>query len=202
MSEETKARAFDPFFTTKPDGRGLGLATSYSIVQRHGGSIDLESEPGEGSVFHIWLPASPDTIVEAKPVDATQHTGAGTFIVMDDEEIVRIIADRTLDKLGYHVITVQDGQAAIDAFMAEREAGRHIAGMILDLTIPGGMGGKATVDAIRKVDQDVPVFVSTGYSDSPVVADPGAYGFTASIGKPFNKAELTEILDKYVKQEP
>jgi PAS domain S-box-containing protein len=191
-------RIFDPFYTTKQKGHGLGLATCYSIINRHGGCIDVESEPGKGSMFHVYLPASMDGVVALAPTTA-RHKGIGTIVVMDDEEVVRDIAREMLESMGYTVVCKSDGREAVDFFINETGAKRHCVAMIFDLTIPGGMGGVEAVKEIRKVNKEIPVFVASGYAGNSVMKDPVQNGFVASISKPFTIAELSELLHTHLK---
>lgn len=193
---EFQPRIFDPYYTTKPAGHGLGLSSCYSIVNRHGGLIKLDSVPGEGATFHVYLPAatSVDVIVSEKKI--IKHKGHGTFLIMDDEESVRTLLEIMLESFGYNVISTKTGEEAIDFFKNEIKANRTIVGMIFDLTIPGAMGGKDAVDEIRKISEDIPIFVSSGYSVDPIMAHPEEYGFNASLAKPFMKSELSEMLGK------
>ena len=200
MAKELMARIFDPFFTTKARGHGLGLSTCYSIVKRHGGCIDVESEPGKGSTFHVYLPAHANSVGADPDSLPAQHQGRGTFLVMDDEEIVRETFRGMLASFGYTVVCKDNGREAVDFFAAEAKAGRRLSGMIVDLTVTAGMGGQAAVDEIRKLDREVPVFVASGYAEDPVMKNPGVHGFTASICKPFRKVELSEMLNKYVQR--
>jgi len=199
ISKESLPSIFDPYYTTKPKGHGLGLATCYSIINRHDGIIDVESESGKGSTFSIYLPATIDTISTTNEKPAKRHTGSGTFLVMDDEKIIRELMKKMLGSLGYTVVLKENGQDTIDFFTVEIKANRKIAGMIFDLTIPGGMGGKETIKEIRKICSNTPVFVSSGYSDDPIIAHPEEYGFNASIRKPFMLADLSEMLEKHRK---
>ncbi len=194
MAPEILPRIFDPFFSTKRQGHGLGLATAYSIVDRHGGHIEVDSTVGQGSTFHLYLPALPGA-APGRGTSAPPPAGRlGTVIVMDDEEIVRYAVGRVLESLGYSVITTQSGSEAIAALQRERSAARRVDAMILDLTVPGGMGGREALTEIRIIDPALPVFVASGYADDPVMASPAAYGFTDSICKPFSRAELVRLL--------
>ena len=199
IQKELVSKIFDPFFTTKAKGHGLGLATCYSIINRHGGCIDVESEPGKGSTFKVYLPASTEAASATSMNTVKTHEGSGTFLVMDDEEVMRETVGDMLMALGYSVISKENGKEAIDFFASETKANRKIAGMIFDLTVPGGMGGKAAIEEIRKVNKDIPAFVASGYADDPVMKKPTEHGFTASICKPFRKVELSEMLNKYMK---
>lgn len=198
ISSELLGRIFDPFFTTKQKGSGLGLATSYSIVDQHGGCIKVESEPGEGSTFHIFLPASELNAAAADDRVAAPVEGAGRILVMDDEEMVRDTIGAMLQYHGYDVVLAADGSEALRLFDESRQHEMPFAAMILDLTIPGGKGGKETIVEIRKKDPDIPVFVSSGYADDAIVSRPREYGFTDSIAKPFTRKALIEILCKYL----
>jgi PAS domain S-box-containing protein len=187
-------RIFDPFYTTKPRGHGLGLATCYSIVRRHGGCIDVESEAGKGSTFHVYLPASEEKVVAGAATGVTRR-GSGRIMVVDDDEVILGTVRKMLASLGYAAECRKDGREAVDFYIQETKAGRHLSGMILDLTIPGGMGGREAVAEIRKLDGALPVFVASGYADDPVMKNPAEYGFTASLSKPFTIAELSDMLN-------
>ena len=196
ISREVLPRIFDPFFTTKIHGHGLGLATSYSIINRHGGSIDVTSTVGKGSAFTIYLPALNESqqITEEK---TEMHQGIGTFIIVDDEAVVREIISEMLRSLGYRVICREKGDDVIALLSSELKGGRPITAMIVDLTIPGGIGGRELLQEIRKICRETPVFVASGYANDPIMANPQKYGFTDSICKPFRKAELINMLDNY-----
>ena len=198
MSKELLPRIFDPFFTTKAKGHGLGLATCYSIINRHGGCIDVESEQGRGSTFHVYLPAAGESVPDIIIAPAAKHKGSGTIIIMDDEEVMRDAVSNMLETLGYSVVCKNEGRETLDFFIQEVNAKRGIAALILDLTIQGGMGGKDVVNEIRKLNSEIPVFVASGYADDPIMKNPANYGFTASICKPFMKIELEEMLEKHL----
>lgn len=196
ISKEVLPRIFDPYFTTKTTGNGLGLSTSFSIISRHEGSIDVKSEPGEGTVVNVYLPALKTNANSVKEKDAEKYEGTGVILVMDDEDVVLKIITEMLTVMGHSVICKSNGSDAVEFFKDKKRSGRRIVAMIFDLTIPGGMGGKDAVKEIRKLDADIPVFVASGYSEDPVMSDPNAYGFTASIHKPFRLTELSEMLKK------
>jgi PAS domain S-box-containing protein len=196
IPKEILPRIFDPFYSTKAKGHGLGLATAYSIVKRHSGLIEVESEPGRGSVFSVYLPASAKAPAE-EPGEAPPHSGTGRIILMDDEEVIRIAIGGMLSALGYTVLEVKDGKEAVELFAAERARG--IVGMIFDFTVPGGKGGVEAVAEIRKLDSAVPVIVSSGYAEDPVMLNPKNYGFTSSIAKPFKKTDLSALLESLIR---
>ncbi|MBL8025079.1 MAG: PAS domain S-box protein [Fibrobacteres bacterium] len=199
IPKELITKIFDPFFTTKAKGHGLGLATCYSIINRHGGCIDVESEQGKGSTFKIYLPAAPGAALAAVRLLDKNHNGSGTFLIMDDEEVMRDIIGDMLVSLGYTVISKENGKEAVEFLLTETNANRTITGLIFDLTVPGGMGGKAAIEEIRKTNKSIPAFVASGYADDPVMKNPTEYGFMASICKPFRKSELSEMLNKHMK---
>ncbi len=198
IPKEFLPHIFDPYYTTKPKGHGLGLSTCYSIITRHDGSIDVVSEPGKGTTFHLYLPASPESKLPVRKDTNRTHTGSGTFLVMDDELSIREIFKRMLESFGYTVILFENGQDAVDFFKMELTAERQISGMIFDLTIAGGMGGEDAIKEVRKLCRNTPAFVASGYSQSPIMANPGKYGFTASICKPFMVSELAAMLEKHM----
>lgn len=147
----------------------------------------------------MYLPATDTQTSDIVIQQSAQHKGSGTFLVMNDEEVMRDILTQLLESFGYSVICRDNGKDALAFLTAEMEAKRPVAGMIFDLTVPGGMGGMEAVAELRKIDAKTPVFVASGYADGTAMKNPVEYGFTASIGKPFRKAELIEMLEKYMK---
>lgn len=204
ISKESLPNIFDPYFSTKVKGKGLGLATCYSIINRHSGCIDVESELGSGSTFHVYLPASPESSsIQAEKhfqSDCCLHRGSGTFLVMDDEDIILESMKDILEDYGYSVVLTKNGKDAVDFFVQETNKNRKVAGMIFDLTIPGGMGGKEAIREIRNIDSDTPAFVISGYSSDPVIANPLEYGFNASLCKPFKMDDLSKMLEKHIQK--
>lgn len=198
IPRENLIRIFDPYFTTKVEGNGLGLATVYSIIKNHGGYITVESEVGAGTTFYIYLPASHNKIAQKKAVEEGPIHGKGRILVMDDEEIVRVIAKELLTELGYKVEFAGDGVATIEVYNKAKKSGNPFDAVILDLTIPGGMGGKETVKKLIEVDPNVKAIVSSGYSNDPIMSDCTKYGFLAVIAKPYRVNELSRILHKVV----
>jgi signal transduction histidine kinase/ActR/RegA family two-component response regulator len=194
ISAEVLGRIFDPYFTTKPDGSGLGLATAYAIVVKHGGQISVESTPGAGTVFTIDLPASLETPLPQAPVVVNMQTGTERLLVMDDDETLRILFKAVLTQLGYDVQTARDGAEAIALFEASKAGGRGFDAVLLDLTVIGGMGGMETAGKLKELDPSSKLIVSSGYSDAPVMSDFGEYGFDAVILKPWTVTEMSEVL--------
>ncbi|MGI6393368.1 MAG: hybrid sensor histidine kinase/response regulator [bacterium] len=188
-------KIFDPFFSTKPNGVGLGPATSYSIIKRHGGFIKVTSNAEKGTVFSFFLPSVEGELVLEVKEKIVPHVGRGEFIVMDDQEIIRLTTGKMLETLGYTAVYKEEGALAVEYFLQNKS---KVKGMIFDLTVPEGMGGLEATAKIRELDKEIPIFVSSGYTEDEVMADPYSHGFTASISKPFTKDELVEMLNRYI----
>ena len=201
IPESHLARIFDPYFTTKQTGSGLGLATTHSIIAKHGGHISVVSQPGRGTAFTIYLPASDKLLVDKTASRETAPPkGTGTVLVMDDDAGICKMAARQLEKLGYHACVAEDGEAAISMYQRAMEEGSPFSAVIMDLTIPGGMGGKEAVGQLLKRDPKAVVLVSSGYANDPVIANCTAYGFKGAVPKPFTLKELGQALEAVLKK--
>ncbi|MCE5273236.1 PocR ligand-binding domain-containing protein [bacterium] len=190
ISPELQKKIFDPYFSTKPKGNGLGLTTAYSIIRRHGGRIEVESGNGGGAAFHILLPAVHAKPAESGPVRTAPATLSGRVLVMDDDQAVRNITLRILTRFGLEVETACDGEEAVRMYGSSLRDGRPFDLVILDLTVPGGMGGRQTVAHLHELDPNVRALVSSGYSNDEVIADCTAFGFRGAVFKPYVSDEL------------
>jgi PAS domain S-box-containing protein len=201
IAKEHLPKIFDPYFTTKAKGSGLGLATSYAIIKNHDGYITAESEPGVGTTFHFYLPASDSSgLATSVRSEESLRTGEGRVLVMDDEEIVREVAADMLRRLGYGVEVARDGADAIMLYKKARDSGKAFDAVLMDLTIPGGMGGKEAIKKLLEIDPAIKAIVSSGYSDNQVMADYKNYGFAGMIPKPYVINDLAATLDSVIKR--
>jgi CheY-like chemotaxis protein len=187
-------KIFDPYFTTSGSGKGLGLTLAYSIIKKHDGHIAVKSTSGTGSIFSIYLPASETAVVQEKVDEPTAASGNGRILLMDDEEMVRLVLGDILKHLGYQVDFSTNGSEAIDMYSSAAKSGNPFDAVIMDLTIPGGMGGKEAVRLLRDMYPDARVIVSSGYSNDPVMSDYRAYGFSGMVLKPYQVSELANTL--------
>ena len=198
---ENLARVFEPFFTTKEHGTGLGLATVYSIVQKHGGQISVESQVGHGTTFRIRLPAARvgprPTVATASPFGQLR----GRVLFMDDEEPIRVMTRSLLERLGLEVVVTTDGNEAVQQFALARAKGQPFDAVIFDLTVPGGMGGAAAMQQILALDPKARGIVSSGYSSDPVMANFRAHGFRGSVPKPYRMMDFARTLRTVLTEE-
>ncbi len=190
-------KIFDPYFTTKQEGSGLGLAITYSIITKHNGYIFVQSKPVEGTTFTIYLPASTEKKEQEKSREIiTQRAYNAKIMIMDDEEMVREVASAMLAVLGHKAVLAGDGKEAIELYRKHRDSGAPIDIVIMDLTIPGGMGGKDAVAGIHAMNPGAKVIVSSGYSNDPVMAHWEEYGFSAAIIKPFQIQDIEKVINR------
>ncbi|MCF6188735.1 MAG: ATP-binding protein, partial [Desulfobulbaceae bacterium] len=195
IPESMLEKIFDPYFTTKQEGSGLGLAISHSIIKKHRGFIQAHSMPGQGTTFTFYLPAGNESQSEQSYEPETISATGGTILIMDDEEMFMDVATRMLEHLGFEVVAAENGEEAIARYRRLMDDGIAVAAIILDLTIPGGMGGKEAVHEIRRINPAAKVIASSGYSTDPVMAKYQDYGFSASVAKPFNLKELNRAIN-------
>lgn len=200
ISEDHLQKIFDPFFTTKDMGRGLGLAVTHSIIKNHEGHISVASRIGEGTTFTIYLPATEKQIAGQTCYENIPFKGEGKILIMDDDEMVRDSLGQMLEVAGYSVEFAKDGNEAIETFKKAKELSHPFDAVILDLTIPGGMGGKEAMIKLFEIDPEVKGIVSSGYATDPLMSDFEKYGFRGVIKKPYNVPELFKVLHQAVKQ--
>jgi CheY-like chemotaxis protein len=205
IAPEDIPKVFDPYYTTKgmgsEKGVGLGLAISYAIVRKHNGSISIESTKGQGSVFHVNLPAYKQEAVQAAAASRQlAGTREGRVLLLDDEELVLEIGKELLEYLGYTVTTVQSGEEAVTLYKQARELKSPFDVVILDLAIPGSLGGKEVLRELMRIDPGVKAIISSGYLNDPVVADYREYGFQDVLTKPYDSSELDEKLKKVIER--
>ena len=197
IPNELLDKIFDPYFTTKQKGSGLGLAITHSIIKKHDGYITVDSELGLGATFTIFLPASEGGQANSQKKAVTPlATTQGKVMIMDDEGMVREIVAKMLSISGYEVIAAKDGDEALKLYQKAKDDGLPIDLIIMDLTIPGGMGGKDAVGKVLQIDPQAKVIVSSGYSNDPVMADFSEYGFLGALVKPFQIQELKGIVSE------
>jgi signal transduction histidine kinase/CheY-like chemotaxis protein len=188
-------RIFDPYFSTKEKGSGLGLAVCYSIVRAHGGAITVDSEIGVGTRFSIYLPASTRPVAHVPELPPPPPRGLrGRVLLMDDDPTVAEVTQEMLESLGYATRSASCGEDALEQFRRAEAQGERFDTVILDLTVPGGLGGRDTLPQIRAVRPDVRVLATSGYADDPVLGNYREYGFDGVLPKPFTLAELARAL--------
>jgi signal transduction histidine kinase/CheY-like chemotaxis protein len=193
---ENMPKLFEPFFTTKANRTGLGLASTFSIVKRHGGHLDIQSELGKGTVCHVYLPLDAENRAEPAKMVSNRPTRQGRILVMDDEDAVRRVTSSFLMRLGYEVALAVDGGEAIEIYRRSMRDGQRFAFIILDLTVPGGLGGRETLESIREIDAGVIAIATSGYSNDPILSSPESYGFRAGLAKPYSRQEFLNLIGR------
>ncbi len=196
MTEKILEKIFDPYFSTKPAGSGLGLAICHSILEKHEGSIQVTSREGSGTSFTILLPVSNRRKPVAVPEKTAGKEGKLKVLLMDDEPLIRDMVTTMLTLFGHQVQTVIDGREAIDCYCRAMDSNEPFDVVIMDLTIPGGMGGKEAAARLLKIDPHARLIVSSGFSTDPVVADFRQYGFSATISKPYTGDTMRRVLQE------
>lgn len=201
ISRENLGKIFDPYFTTKDRGTGLGLTSAHSIIRRHEGMMHVESVPGNGTTFEILLPAAPGTTQKSLPemFEGRIRSDSKRILVMDDEEMIRSLAQNILSQLGYKAVTSSDGAEALRLYQASLQSNEPFSAVILDMTVPGGMGGKETAEKIRALDKDAVLIISSGYSNDSLLGSADENIFNASIKKPYNLAQFARVIEKELK---
>ena len=195
IKPEHLPKIFEPYFTTRKTGSGLGLATAYSIIRKHDGVLRVESSPGQGAAFQIYLPATERRVPPAvRPEQFRHFPHGGRILIMDDEIAMLKMLGSLLKRMGFETETALDGAEAIRRYVAAREEGHPFTAVIMDLTVPNGMGGREAVKQLREIDPSVKAIVSSGYSLDPVMANFGEHGFKGVIPKPFHPDELSRVL--------
>ncbi len=198
IADENLDQVFDPYFTTKKDGTGLGLATTYSIMRRHGGHVTVESTVEIGTTFHLFVPATEKRASGSLESVKPNVSGSGRILVMDDDPTIREIAAEMLRDLGYEVELVTCGEDAIVVYRKRLDEGKRFDAVIMDLTIPGGIGGKEAIELLRRVDPAVKAIVSSGYSNDPIMSNFQEYGFAGMVTKPYGVSQLTKALFRVI----
>ncbi len=194
ISQKNLEKIFDPYFSTKSTGTGLGLTTTYSIIKRHGGHIRVDSEIGVGTTVQIYLHASLKSVQKSGEIKQTIKNGKGRILIMDDEPMVRELSRSILIHLGYEVLETEDGKETLKRYRKAIIENKPIDLIIMDLTIPGGMGGKETMTRLKKIDPRVKAIVSSGYSNDPIMADFRKYGFVDVLNKPYTVENLSHTV--------
>jgi len=200
IPEENLSRIFDPFFTTKENGTGLGLASTYSIMAHHEGHIEVESRPGAGTTFHLFLPVVDVATATPEPEDSwwSSPPGSARILVMDDDRKIRSVVERFLKSIGFEAVTASNGSESVQRYRTEREAGTPFDAVIMDLTVQGGMGGREAMEQLLTIDPSVRAIVSSGYCNDPVMANYREYGFQAVLAKPYQLNDLQQVIHRVV----
>ncbi len=200
IPEEDLSKIFDPYFTTKAEGSGLGLAITYSIIKKHEGHISVKSKVGTGTTFYTYFPVTEKESLVVESVEEEKiFAGKGRVLFMDDQIGIKNMVGKMLKHIGYEVEFAKDGAEALELYKKKKDSEESFDVVILDLTIPGGMGGKEVIQKIHEIDPEVKAIVSSGYSNDPVMSNFKEYGFSGVVSKPYEIKKLSEVLHKIIK---
>ncbi|MEM9398894.1 MAG: PAS domain S-box protein [Verrucomicrobiota bacterium] len=201
IPKEVLPKIFDPYFTTKEKGNGLGLATCHSIISKHGGTIKVDSKKGEGATFRILLPQLKGKNVQSD-IDIIDQPLCGNLhvLVVDDEAAICKLVSRGLTSLGYKVQTVEDGQQAFNQYKQALQSDHPIDVVLLDATIPGGIGGEKALKLLKGIDPDVCALLCSGYADGNLMCDWKEAGFSGILKKPFSMTEVSHMIHRVRQQ--
>ena len=202
ISKENLQNIFDPYFTTKQAGKGLGLAIAYSIINKHGGHITAESEIGAGTIFTIFLPAFEKETFRVQQIEEEKiYKGKGKILVMDDKENIKNMVKHMLNILGYEVELATDGVEAIELYKEAKASEQKFDAVILDLTVPGGMGRMEAIGKLYEIDPEIKAIVSSGYANDPIISEYETKGFKGAIAKPYETEEMSKVLYEVLRKE-
>lgn len=196
IPQEYLDNIFDPFFTTKTEGSGLGLTISYSIIKNHDGHIEVQSKEGEGTIFTLYIPAKQDEIIINQAIEEVAVTSQGKILVMDDQDTIRYVIGEMLANHGFEVTLAKNGNEAIEYYRQSMECNEPFDILLLDLTVPGDMGGQEAIAFLRDINPEVKAIVCSGYADNPVIKECERYGFCDMIVKPYGLDELMKVLHR------
>ena len=205
ISEENLSKIFDPYYTTKAlgahKGMGLGLAVVYSILKKHNGCVTVNSTKHAGSTFHVYLPAyKKESKIRSLHKKASKNT-KGKILFMDDEKVIREVAEQIIRGIGYEPVMASHGLEAIELYKREKKSGERFEAAILDLTVKDGMGGQETLKELTHIDPGIKAIISSGYTDDPVIGEYSDYGFIGAITKPYKANDLKDLLEKVIREE-
>jgi CheY-like chemotaxis protein len=197
---EHRQRVFDPYFTTKQSGSGLGLTTAYSIVKKHGGHLTYVSKAGEGTTFQLYLPVSEKETQEETELGQAPVAAGGRVLLMDDDDTVRLVVRKLLADKGFEVEAVSNPSETVRIYKEAKNGDREFDAAVLDLTVPGGKGGKETAAELLSFDPGAKLIVASGYSNDPILANYREYGFAGMIAKPFDADQLVHTLSRVIQE--
>ncbi len=196
ISKSLLNQVFDPFFTTKKTGHGLGLSTVFSIVKNHHGAVDIKSDVGRGTTVSIYLPATQNIAKKAVANLTKSYQNSGYVLVMDDEESIRLVLSKLLEKLGFKVLEAKNGEEAISIYANALEKNLDVKYCLLDLTVPGKGGGLEIISELIALNANIKALILSGYSTSPIMSNFKSYGFCGVIKKPFRVADLVAEFER------